>query len=181
MYKHIVNHYENNWTLDNAYFITLDKGPMKSYNPHFAVLVNPPTEERKMWTYATVGMSDTQDNPIELHLFSEQENDDIVELLTVVAYYKLTEKNIGLDDTVNFGKPFMLNSNCEYGLISLPYLDGPKLEKLKIVNKTISFYWLIPITKQERDFRWRRGIDELEELFEARKVNYLNPYRNSLV
>lgn len=181
MYKEIVNHYKKNWSLDNAYFISLEEGPMKSYNPHFTIMVNPPTEQRKMWTYATVGMSDTKDEPIELHLFSDRENDDIAELLTVVAYYKLTENKIGLDDTVYFGKPFVINSNCEYGLISLPYLDGSKLENLKIGNKEISFYWLIPITKRERDFRWNDGIDKLEELFETKQFNYLNPYRKSLV
>lgn len=181
MYKEIISHYEKNWPLDNVYFITLEDGPMKSYNPHFTILVNPPTEKRKMWTYATIGMSDTKKNPIEIHLFSKKENDDIAELLTIVAYYKLTENKIGLDDTVNFGKPLILNSTCEYGLISLPYLDGPKLENLKTENKEISFYWLIPITKKERDFRWEYGIDKLEELFETKDFNYLNPYRKSLV
>jgi hypothetical protein len=181
MNQEIINHYKNNWSLENAYFITLEDGPMKSYNPEFTILVNPPTEERKMWTYATVGMSDTKDNAMELHLFSEKENNDIAEILTIIAYYKLTENNLKLDDTVNFGKPWFSNSKCDYGLISLPYLDGPKLENFNLGNKKISFYWLIPITKEERDFRWQYGIEKLEELFESNQFNYLNPYRKSVV
>ena len=179
--KNIINHYKENWILEDPYFITLEKGPMKEHYPEFTILVNPPTKNRDMWTYATVGMSDTENDSIELHLFSEIENDDLVEILTVVAYYKLTENKIGLDDTVNFGKSWLPNSNCDYGLISLPYLDGEKLEKLKIDNKQISFYWLIPITKNERDYRWKFGIEKLEELFEKKQINYLDPNRKSLV
>jgi hypothetical protein len=179
--KEIINHYKKNWFLEDAYFMTLDEGPMKSFNPQFSVLINPPTEKRAMWTYATVGMSDTKDNSMELHLFSKKENDGIIEILTAIAYYKLTENKIALDDTVNFGKPWFANSKCDHGLISLPYLDGANLETLTVENKTISFYWLIPITKQERDFRWKFGIDKLEDLFETKQFNYLNPLRKSLV
>ncbi|WP_239353065.1 suppressor of fused domain protein [Snodgrassella communis] len=150
-------------------------------HPDFTVLVIPPNDKREMWTYATIGMSNTVSDPIEIHLFSEKENDDLAEILTAIAYYKLTGNNVDLNDTVNFGRPWLPNSKCEYGLISLPYLDGLELEKFWVDNTAISFYWLIPITKQERDYRWKYGIEKLEEYFDNENFNYLNPFRRSVV
>lgn len=179
--KELFEHYKKNWLLGDYSFITLEKGPMKSLNRDFTVLVIPPNDKRAMWTYATIGMSNTVSDPIEIHLFSENENDDLAEILTAIAYYKLTGNNVDLNDTVNFGRPWLPNSKCEYGLISLPYLDGPELEKFRVDNTVISFYWLIPITKQERDYRCKYGIEKLEKYFDNENFNYLNPFRTSVI
>ncbi len=179
--RNIMHHYGNVWDIKEAYFITLEKEPMKIKYPDFTIMVIPPNEIRDMWTYASIGMSYSNTNPIELHLFSSKENDDLAEILTIVAYHKLTGGQLDLNDTVNFGKPLAKGSECNHGLISLPYLDGEKLERYVNQGKLVSFYWLIPITKDERDFRWTYGVNELENLFEKHQFNYLNPFRKSVV
>ena len=42
-------------------------------------------------------------------------------------------------------------------------------------------YWLIPITRSERDFKKRLGLDALEEAFERAGLDYLDPGRPSVV
>src|SRR5262249_2003043 len=145
------------------------------------VLEFAPTERRKMWTYATCCMSQPTDTtPIELHIFSSQKDVNLVELLTVVAYYHKTSSKIGLHHTVNFGRPWQDTSLCEYGFVSLPFLDGPDLENLYLPgNKTIKFYWLIPVTKSEVEFKSRYGIEALEQKFDSKNLDYLNPRRLS--
>jgi hypothetical protein len=180
--KEILNHYKKVWEFSDYYFINLEEGPMKIFDPDFTIIVIPPNKKRDVWTYATLGMSDSKNEPyVELHLFSEDENDDLSEILTATAYYHTTEHKVMLNDTINFGRPWQPKSKCEYGLISLPYLDGPVLEKLIIDNVTISCYWLIPITEKEKNFKKNYGIEKLEEKFEYKQFNYLDPYRDSVI
>jgi hypothetical protein len=120
---------------------------------------------------------------LELHLFSPTQADSHVELLTVVAHYHRTGSSLGLGHTVNFGRPWLPHSKCKYGLISLPYLDGPDLENYtcKSVGEEIRFLWLIPITKRERDYKTQNGLEALEARFEEAQFDYLDPSRRSVV
>jgi hypothetical protein len=77
--------------------------------------------------------------------------------------------------TVNFGKPWMDRSPCEYGIISLPYLDGPELE-----GTGAKFLWLIPITHAEVEYKKKFGVEKLEDLFESSHFNFIDPCRASL-
>jgi hypothetical protein len=116
-------------------------------------------------------------DPLELHLFSPIQSDSLVELLAATAHYHLTGEYLGLNHTVNFGRPWLPGSLCDHGLISLPYLDGPALEWLICANIKVRFLWLIPITKAEVEFKKRHGIETLESIFETKKFDYLNPTR----
>ena len=119
---------------------------------------------------------------LELHLFSPVQTEDNVELLTVIAHYHRTGSMLALGHTVNFGRPWLPGSVCEYGLISLPYLDGPKLEHFYTDDgSSVRFLWLLPITKAERDYKKSFGLEELERRFDAASVDYLNPNRQSVV
>lgn len=171
-------HYKNIWNFENYQIYQLTSGPMESLSKDFGVLVIPPNDTRDMWTYATLGMSLSTNFRMELHMFSEFENETLIEILTAIAYYHMTEKKLFLNDTVNFGIPWQEGSQCDYGFISLPYLDGSDLEKL---GDDIKFYWLIPITEAERNYRWHYGVEKLEQLFEDKNFNYLDCYRDSLV
>lgn len=159
-----------------------DRGPVFDLSPGFCVLEFPPRPSRRAWTYATCCMSDPQDpNGIELHLFSPQEALSNVELLTVVAHYHRTAARLGLGHTVSFGRPWLPGSTCEYGLLSLPYLDGPNLEHMTFNGGSIRFLWLIPITLSEREFKKARGLNALEESFERSGLKYLDPNRQGVV
>jgi len=104
-----------------------------------------------------------------------------VELLVAVAHFHRTGAPLDLAHTVNFGKAWIGNSQCEYGLVSLPYLDGPSLELLETSDGAINVYWLLPITAAERNFKKANGAKALEEIFDEVEIDYVNPQRESAV
>jgi hypothetical protein len=179
----ILNHLKKNWS-GKINECSWQKGPTNKLPKLFQVLEVEPSSSRKMWTYSTICMSNKDDNqPIEIHLFSAKKDQSIVELLTAIAFYHTDTKSLGLNHTVNFGRPWQDSSACEFGLISLPYLDGPNLENLFLpaLQTTVKFYWLIPITLRELTFKRQFGIERLESEFQTKKINFLDPNRSSIV
>lgn len=179
----IMHHYARQWR-NQPGLRHWDKGPVDDLCSDFTILEFPPIPSRNMWTYATCCMSGERDaDACELHIFSPVQTSLQVELLTVLAHYHRTEMHIGLGHTVNFGRPWLPGSCCDHGLVSRPYLDGPALETLTRAGASshVSFYWLIPITKSERDFKKQYGLEALEERLEASKFNYLDFDRPSIL
>lgn len=182
-FDRVVNHYQESWK-KKANFYLWDKGPIQKLPSDFRVLEFAPDESRTLWTYATCCMSGASlADPLEIHLFSPDKDEKMVEVLTAIAYYHNQTQQIGLNHTVNFGQPWKLGSECNHGLISLPYLDGPNLEELHSIDgqKVVKFYWLIPICEAEVRFKIRYGVDALEEKFENANFNYANPLRKCVV
>ena len=178
----IIDHYKKSFGNEFEEY-QLDAGPVHKLPVDFRILEFPPSGHKHNWTYATLGMSIGDSSlPIELFICSNKQYDDLVELLTAVAYYHLNTAAVNLNHTVNFGRPWQDASICQHGFISLPYLDGPELENLQLPQgKVIKFYWLIPVTQQEVAYKKQHGIEKLEELFETKELDYLNPKRRSLV
>lgn len=177
----VKHHYETNWG-KKYNERKLQMGPMCDLSSDFSVLEYEPNEKRTMWTYATCGMSSINfRHPIELHIYSSKQDSSIVELLTAISYYHKTENKLDVNHTVNFGKSWQANSKCTYGLISLPYLDGPALELLKINKLIVHFYWLIPIALKELEYKKAKGIEALEKEFDSSQFNYLDPMRKSVI
>jgi hypothetical protein len=180
----IENHYKSIWG-DNYTPRYWYKGPIHKLNPDFCILEFTPSSSQSMWIYATCCMSNLNNdkNQVELHLFSSEQDHSLIELLTAVAAYHCENNSnrLGLHHTVNFGRPWQKESICDYGFISLPYLDGPKLENGKIDNHDLKFYWLIPVSKREVEFKKEYGVDSLEDKFETLGLDYINPSRESLV
>lgn len=155
-----------------------DKGPVEQLPGGFRVLEFVPGRGREMWTYATCGMSEVgSGDVVELHLFSPVQADELVELLTVVAHFHNFGARLDLGHTVSFGRPWLDGSKCTFGLISLPYLDGPDLEILHTQGIDGRCLWLVPVTSVEVEFKKRCGLEALEELFEERSFNYADPSR----
>jgi hypothetical protein len=146
------------------------------------ILVLPPGPVHSFWIYSTDGMSAGRSSePLELFLFSSDSSDLHIELLSAVAAYHQQERLLGIGHTVNFGRPWLPGSQCQYCLISTPYLDGPEVEQFRIAAETAArFGWLIPITLAERDFKIQHGLEALERRFE-KGLDYLNPRRLSVV
>ncbi|WP_345229760.1 suppressor of fused domain protein [Olivibacter ginsenosidimutans] len=48
-------------------------------------------------------------------------------------------------------------------------------------SEKVYFYWLIPIMEEEVDFKKKYGIERLEEIFEANRFDYIDPFRKSVV
>jgi len=123
----------------------------------------------------------TEAAPLEIFLLSPAQTERHIELLTAIAHYHQTGSRLGLGHTVNFGRPWLDNSRCSFGLISLPYPFGPKIENANVAEKNARILWLLPITSDERSFKAASGLPALEELFEKQQFNYLDPMRRSVV
>ena len=135
-----------------------------------------------LWVFCTVGMSKQTDaTPLELHLMAPFYHESLVDLLCMTAHFHRTASSLGLHHTVNFGQSWIHGSSCDYGLISLPYLYGPRLEWHMFEGVKCRCLWLVPITEAEKNYKASNGVDALEEKFEAENFNYLLPSRPSVV
>jgi hypothetical protein len=159
-----------------------DRGPIEDLQAGFRVLRFPPSKRLALWTYGTCGMSNLEmKQPIEICLHSAEETANHVELLTAIAHFQQTTRaQLNVGHTVNFGRPWLPNSKCEFGLISLPYLHGPEFERLMIGDNLVRMLWLVPITRTEVDFKAANGLEALESLFENREFDYADPNRPSV-
>ncbi len=131
--------------------------------------------------YVTVGMANGSDaGGIELFLLVREVDDDrtLAELLFATAHYHVTGHPLALSLSVNFGRPWLKQSQCTRGLVSLPYLDGPKLERP--IGLPVRVLWLLPVTESELAFRREHGLEALEKLFEETRFDYLDPLRKAV-
>lgn len=175
-------HYENYFGVTGKR-LKLNKGPVEKLHPDFFILEFPPNGRHDMFCYCTVGMSADRfdENLIELFIYSPKSDESLVELLTVCASYHRNGLPLNLHHTVNIGRSWLDKSKCDHCFVSKPYLDGEELELFQYDEQEICCYWVIPITETERDFKIENGSEELEQLFEDKQLNYLDPYRDCLV
>lgn len=180
----IAGHYRDVWGVDGQtcrFESRIERGPIGELPADFAILRFPPRAGRTMWTYATRCMSQPGDaEPVELHLFSPRAEEGLVELLTATAHFHRTGAALALHHSVSFGRPWLDASACEFGLLSLPYLDGPPLENLVAASTSVRFLWLVPVTRSELAYRREHGTEALEARFEAAGFNYLDPARGAV-
>ncbi len=136
-----------------------------------------------MYCYCTIGMSVDRldDNKIELFVYAPRPDASLVEMLTYCASYHRNGMPLNIHHTVNIGQRWLDNSKCDHAFISLPYLDGEELELFNFDSNDIHCYWLLPITEGERNYKIEKGCEALEQLFEEKQIDYLNPFRSSLV
>ena len=176
----LVAHYSTSWGARRESH-RWSNGPVSDLGSHFAIAQYDAANDA--FAFATVGMSlVAEPNPIELHVFVQRDPllfRSLVELLTIVSHFHRTGARLGLHDTVNFGRPWPPASSCTYGFISLPYLDGQKLERSSAVRARC--LWLIPITEAEVALKRAHGVEALEGAFERTEFNYLDPNRESVV
>lgn len=180
--ERVLRHYEAFWktTGRRCAFV---RGPVADLSSSFGVYCFQPRPSRDAWTYATVGMSTSTDPVgIELHLFCPEQSDEIVELLYATAHFHRTAERLGCAHTINFGRPWLPGASCEYGFISKPYLDGPSLEWAELNQSSlVQCCWLIPITRDEREFKALYGAAAFEDALERAAVDYLDLTRPSVV
>ncbi len=178
----LTKHYERYFGV-NGRLSKHDRGPVEKLHKDFSVLEIPPNKAHNMYCYCTVGMSaDRVDgNLVELFVYSPRATNGMVELMTMCASYHKDRDPLNLNHTVKLGQGWLDDSICDHGFISLPYLDGEELELLSFGGRTVHCYWFIPITETERDYKITHGAERLEQLFEDKGLDYLNPARRSLI
>ena len=175
-------HYEDYFGVSGRK-LTLESGPKEKLHQDFYVLEFKPNDRHNFWIYCSVGMSlnRNDENLIEVFILAPHRNLILEELISACASYHRNCLHLNLHHTVNIGKPWLDNSKCDHCFISLPYLDGEELELFNHNHKTYHCYWLIPITEKERDYKIEYGCEALEQLFEDKQLDYLNPNRECLL
>jgi hypothetical protein len=118
---------------------------------------------------------------LEVHIHSPRSDPRLVELLYVLAHHHKTSSMLWLSHIAHLGRPWLPESKCDHAYISRPYLDGPDLESFVVDGTLVGCFWLLPVTKSETDFAKEHGVSALEEMFEKRKMNFLDPRRRSVV
>jgi hypothetical protein len=138
-------------------------------------------QRKRVWCYATVGMSAGEPGGVEAFLVTPDQNLRAVEFLYSLSHFHLTGARVGLGHTVNFGEELWDGSTLDHGFLSFPYIKAPGFESFDCGDGRTDVAWLIPITAAERDYKKENGVEALETLFEEHRLDYLNPSRVSLV
>jgi hypothetical protein len=177
-------HVSGFWPASHISVRNWSRGPVAELGTDFGVLeLSPTRESNNLWVYCTAGTGVTEGDAHqhEFALFSPSADERHVETLTMLSHYHRFESSLGLDHIVNIGHPWIEGSKYDRLLMSLPYPFGPRLEWLRSDAITVQLLWALPITPEEAAFVKQNGIEELEQRFDAAKLQYWNPLRHSVV
>ncbi|MCY7347268.1 MAG: suppressor of fused domain protein [Pyrinomonadaceae bacterium] len=98
----------------------------------------------------------------------------------MTTYYHSLHR-LGLNHTFPLGETWIENSTLEYCLVSRPYPLEVDVETCKIEDGHAHFFWLLPITESEREYKIKNGVDALEEKFEEAEIKYWDSNRESII
>lgn len=166
------------------------EGPMKIMLPNWRVIEIAPLKAKDPWVYVSLGTWEvTKDElyekgryGLDFLITSPERNLRHVKTLAMTAvYHAEPNTRINLHQVIDIGEPWMEGSWCNHFIVTLPYLFPHELETILINDIYISFWWLVPITKQEAGYAEKHGVEALEELFEKKGVYVMNPKRKSAV
>lgn len=155
-------------------------GPIRTVQPDFRVFQAGPGPRTSLWTYISIGAATLHESALEFCLFSQEPSDRMVELLAMTVHYHSSTR-LGLGHTVPIGEPWQGTSLCDHLLVSLPYPLGPDFEICAHQGEHAHIFWLLPITKAERDYKATNGQESLEQLFDEGAIEYWNVRRASVV
>jgi hypothetical protein len=162
---------------------TFDEGPLLKIQPNFRVLCIQPGPKLGLWAYISKGtweLGGEKSERMEFMILSPKSSRRCIQLLAMSAYYHHTD-GLGLEHTFPVGEPWLENSTCDHFLISLPYTLSPKLEICQIGDEDIHVYWALPITKREREYKLKNGLEALEAKFEEKGLMYWKLDRPSVI
>ena len=154
--------------------------------PHVRVLRVDPESRGGLWLHVSSGASLPTGSSAggaqgsEFVLVTPFKTVRAVELLAMVVYFHGVQE-LSVGDIVSVGEPWLPGSTCGHLLVSNPYLLADELWKLPLPGRTVHFRWVIPITTKERAYAAERGLDALEQRFEAAGLEYWDPHRASVV
>jgi len=182
MHDAVIEHFERRWGLPEAEFRSA-RSPLEEVAPDLSLARY--RRESGLYSYSTSGLSAAnREVPLELFVVVRPEQAlvneyDWLEALSVIAHFHATGASLDVGHTVSLGRPWLPGSSCEYGLVSLPYLDGPALEWPG--DSSFRCLWLLPITAGELEYKRSHGVDALESLLESSGVDVVDAYRPSSV
>ncbi|MGW5667725.1 suppressor of fused domain protein [Micromonospora sp. NPDC003776] len=183
---HLREHLRNQFPTRMVEVLPPAAGPIYGRVPRFHVFRLSPGRGEYGWLYVTAGLWDATQHDghgLEFVMLAAEPSDRHVETVTMTAYYHAAGGRNALDlgHTVPIGQPWLPRSRCDHVLVSLPYLWGPDLEVCAFPEGHIRVLWLLPITKAEKTFRHRHGLEALEQRFEDAEIDPADPGRASVV
>ena len=182
----ILDHYRSFWGADRVEDRHWTPEHMATRLRDFHIARVKPETPEGMWTFATIGAwrgTEAEDKGLEFVAVSLADETQVMHRLGMLAYYQAgpTENRLGVGHTLDIGEGWVKDSTLDAILISLPYLWGPKLEHCQLPDRHIQVLWALPITSAERAYARDQGFDALEQKFEEAGLNYLDPFRASIV
>ena len=175
---------------------------------HIDVHVIEPSEEQNYYIIFTTGMSDKPMNvpdgreeyqyceiymflPKEWKMSQENMNDDknywpIGNLKSLARMPHQYDTWLAVGHTVANGdpaEPYAENTKLCCSMLTYPIMGKEGFDKLKIrEDKVINFYYVFPLFKEEMDFKLKKGMDELLDKFDNKKIGpVLNIKRKNAV
>jgi hypothetical protein len=157
-------------------------GPMRDSHPNFRVLEVSPGPKSKLWNYVSIGAVDVAGPEVRLEflLCTTEQSERAVELVTMTGWFH-SRHGLGLGHTMPIGEPWTVEASCDHFLVSRPYPYGADLEIVPAESDHVHIFWILPITKAERDYKATHGQEALEKLFESNAIRYWVPNRPSVV
>jgi hypothetical protein len=181
----ILDHLHSFWPNSSISEEGWDEGPIRENVPGFRVLKLRSDTLKRPVIYVTEGCFISEPEAHIRHEFfviSPNEERQQVETLTMLANFHADERfRLDVGSVVNIGESWVPGSTCNHLLISVPYPYGPKLEWLRLPDICVRFLWALPVTAREAAFAELNGFEALEQKFDAVRVDYLNPFRTSVI
>lgn len=182
----ILAHYRAFWGDDRVEEVHWTPEHLAERLPDFHIAKIRPAEPDGMWIFASIGAwraTADERHGLEFVAVHPVESAAVMQRLAMVAYYHAgpPQNRLGVGHTLPIGEPWVRDSTLESLLVTLPYLWGPRLEHCQLPDRHIRVLWLLPITSAEHQLAREHGVDALETRFEEAEVNYINPFRSSLV
>jgi hypothetical protein len=179
--EHVQKFWPNSTVLEEKW----DEGPIEESLPGFRILKVRSRTSGRPAIYVTNGCFAVESPGhirLEFFLISPEERSQHVETLTMLANFYADERyRLDVGSVASIGDPWMPGSKCDHLLISVPYPYGPKLEWLQVEQNCVRFLWALPITQREAAFVELNGLEALEQKFAAAKLDYLDPFRASII
>ena len=179
----VLKHYQDFFEGHEQELFTWDLGPINDVVPSFQVFRAEPGPKINLWSYASIGASSLWHNEsglLEFIIHSPIESSRLVEIMAMITHYHGNHE-LGIGHTLPIGEPWIVGSECDHWLVSVPYPLGPELEICNLENTHIHVSWLLPITEKEKEFKVQNGLESLEQLFEDKGLEFWNVQRKSLI
>lgn len=143
-----------------------------------------PAEDGGVWTYISRGSWQVcpEEGPrMEFVMLAPERSARPPQLLRMTAWYHADpdpSHQLGWGHTLPIGEPWIEHSRCDVLLVCRPYPLDPRFEVLDLDGTHVHFYWLLPITESEREYRATAGLEALEQRFEDAQLRYWDPHRS---
>ena len=182
----ILEHYRAYWGADRVEVVHWTPERIAERLPDFHIAKIRPAGSDVAWIFASIGAWRTtadERRGLEFVVVSRDESEAVMSRLAEIAYYHAgpPENRLGAGHTASIGEAWVEGSALGSILVSLPYVWRQKLEHCSLPDRHVQVLWVVPITSAEHQFAREHGVDALWTRFEEAHLDYVDPFRASVV